>query len=252
MQGPQQPSVWCAHDARQLPNLSPDDGLYIPVNEVLNIAEETVKASPLLIMNICNTWHFVRYHTHKIERISWTTIYYYLLRFIVIYTIYSILNRQILYGDSGVCGFEYPLGWGKSQTQMQMRTKIFTGNIVTPDVLSKEDIQEIQNYLPIFRDLWLQSIANSTRVWFLSHLLKRSDDDQGCVSQVFPYQWLAIRRMGHASTWKEHPAQVVYTHEFKTCHVELTICCCCAADGRFPKGPGLAYSSTLFSFQKRC
>ena len=78
--------------------------------------------------------------------------------------IYSILHWQI-----------FMVSVRKIQTRMQTRTKFF--NFVASYVFSQEEIQEIQDTPPrIPRDLWLQSVANSIRVWFLSHLLKKTKE----------------------------------------------------------------------------
>ena len=42
-------------------------------------------------------------------------------------------------------------------------------NTAATHVLFQEDIQEIQDSLPVLGGIWLQSLKNSTRVWLLSH-----------------------------------------------------------------------------------
>ena len=97
-------------------------------------------------------------------------------------------------------------------------------NIVVPYVLSQEDIQEIQECPP------LDAIVRE----FNPNLVPLSfaGKDQGCVSPVFPYQWLAKWGMGQthrSSTSKEHPVRVfIYSwieHLSRGTDKSLVLCC---------------------------
>ena len=99
----------------------------------------------------------------------------------------------------------------------------------------QEDFQEIQGSLPFLCELLLQSLANSTLLWFLSILLKKTS-----ILPVFPYQWLAkleISNVPSLSVFHQERASCtgdLHTREQTTCHVELISCCCRAVNWLCP------------------
>ena len=116
-------------------------------------------------------------------------------------------------------------------------------------LLFQEDIQEIQESPPV--QPLAQSFANSTRIWLLSHLLKKT-------SVVFHLFFLAtsacqMRNVPSSLFFHQERASWtgdLYAHELKTCHVALTSCFC-AADGLLCCGTAASWESHLLRFQRR-
>ena len=68
--------------------------------------------------------------------------------------------------------------------------------------------------------------------------LSFAEKDQGCVSPVFPYKGRPNKECATSVLHQERASCTdnLYTQKLKTCDVEQTSCCCCAADGRLCGG----------------
>ena len=74
-------------------------------------------------------------------------------------------------------------------------------------------------------------VREFNRVWFLARLLKRTKDVFRHFSLSTTHQMRKVRSSPVFHQVKASYTGGLYTHELKTSYVELTSCCCCAADG---------------------